>query len=46
VNAQTMMHKRMASIDRVKNGLLIAVILYALAIAGMAIYNAWNNPGA
>ncbi len=45
VNTQAMMHKRIASVDKIKNGLLIAVILYALAIAGMAIYNAWNSPG-
>jgi uncharacterized membrane protein len=45
VNAQQVMDKRIASINKIKNGLLIAVILYALAIAGMAIYNAWNSAG-
>lgn len=45
VNAQQVMGKRMATLDKLKNGLLIAVILYALAIAGMAIYNAWNSAG-
>jgi len=45
VNAQTSMSKRIEALDKLKNGLLIAVILYALAIAGMAIYNAWNTPG-
>ncbi|MBV8073702.1 MAG: hypothetical protein JO270_27665 [Acidobacteriaceae bacterium] len=45
VTSQTAMGKRIESIDKIKNGLLIAVILYALAIAGMAIYNAWNSPG-
>ena len=45
VNAQQVMGKRIATLDKLKNGLLIAVILYALAIAGMAIYNAWNSAG-
>lgn len=45
ISSQTVMQKRIASIDKVKNGLLIAVILYALAIAGMAIFNAWNAAG-
>ena len=45
VSTQSVMHKRIASVDKIKNGLLIAVILYALAIAGMAVYNAWNNAG-
>jgi len=45
VNLQTSMGKRIEAIDKVKNGLLVAVILYALAIGGMAIYMAWNNPG-
>lgn len=45
VSTQTVMQKRIASVEKIKNGLLIATILYALAIAGMAIYNAWNSPG-
>jgi tellurite resistance protein TehA-like permease len=45
VTSQTVMHKRIASVEKIKNGLLIATILYALAIAGMAVYNAWNNAG-
>jgi uncharacterized membrane protein len=45
ISSQTVMEKRIASLDKLKNGLLIAVILYALAIAGMAIYNAWNTAG-
>ena len=45
ITGQTTMSKRIASLDKLKNGLLIAVILYALAIAGMAIYNAWNSAG-
>lgn len=45
VTTQTSLAKRLDAVDKVKNGLVIAVILYALAIAGMAIYTAWNNPG-
>jgi hypothetical protein len=39
------MAKRLDTIDKAKNGLLVAVILYALAIAAMAVYSAWNNTG-
>jgi tellurite resistance protein TehA-like permease len=45
ITTQTSMAKRLEIIDKAKNGLLIAVILYALAIAGMAIYSAWNSVG-
>jgi hypothetical protein len=45
ITTQTSMAKRLDVIDKAKNGLLIAVILYALAIAAMAIYSAWNNVG-
>lgn len=42
INAQTTMAKRLDTIDKVKNGLLAAVILWGLAIAAIAIYKAWN----
>jgi hypothetical protein len=45
ITTQTSMAKRLEVIDKAKNGLLIAVILYALAIAAMAIYSAWNTVG-
>ena len=45
VTTQSSMAKRLDVVDKLKNGLLIAVILYALAIAAFAIYSAWNNPG-
>jgi hypothetical protein len=45
VTGQTTMAKRIDALDKLKNGLLIAVIVYAVAIAAMAIYGAWNNPG-
>lgn len=45
VTGQTTMAKRIDALDKLKNGLLIAVIVYAVAIAAIAIYGAWNNPG-
>jgi hypothetical protein len=45
INTQTSMGKRLDVIDKAKNGLLVAVIIYALAIAGMAIYSAWTSVG-
>jgi hypothetical protein len=45
ITTQATMQKRIGQVQKIKNGLLVAVILYALAIAGMAIYNAWTNPG-
>ncbi|HEY3940179.1 MAG TPA: hypothetical protein VGL97_22320 [Bryobacteraceae bacterium] len=43
ITSQTTMGKRLEAIDKVKNGLLIAVVLYALAIVAMGIYIAWNT---
>lgn len=45
ISTQTTMAKRLEMVEKVKNGLLVAVILYALAIAGMAVYVAWNSAG-
>jgi hypothetical protein len=45
VSSQDSMCKLCDTVDKLKNGLLVAVILYALAIAAFAIYSAWNNPG-
>ncbi len=45
INTQTNMAKRLDAVDKLKNAGLIAVILYALAIAGMAVYTGWtSNP--
>lgn len=44
VTAQNAAAKRLDMVDKVKNGLLVAVIVYAVAIVGMAGYLAWNNP--
>jgi hypothetical protein len=43
INAQQTMGRRLDTIDKVKNGLLVATIVYALAIAGMGVYWAWNS---
>ena len=45
ISAQTSMGRRLDMVDKVKNGLLIATILYGLAIAAMAVYTAWNSNG-
>ena len=45
IASQTTMGKRIEMVEKLKNGLLIAVIVYAVAIAAMAIYSAWNNQG-
>lgn len=45
ITTQTSMARRLDMVDKVKNGLLLAVVLYALAIAAMAIYVAWNSNG-
>ncbi len=45
ITSQTVIAKRLDAIDKLKNGLLVAVILYALAIVAIAVYVAWNNPG-
>ncbi len=45
ITAQNSAAHRLDVVDKVKNGLLIAVILYVLAIIGMLAYMAWNNPG-
>lgn len=43
ITTQTTMGRRLDTIDRVKNGLLAATIAYAVAIAAMGVYWAWNN---
>jgi hypothetical protein len=43
INTQATMAKRLDAIDKLKNAGLIAVILYAVAIAAMAVYIGWNS---
>jgi hypothetical protein len=45
ISHQATLARRISVVDKVKNGLLVAVIVYALAIAAIAIYSAWNAPG-
>jgi uncharacterized membrane protein len=44
VGSQTTVAKRIAAVDKLKNALLVALIVYALAIIGLATYAAWNAP--
>ncbi len=44
-SAQTAVGKRLEMLGKLRTGLIVAVILYALAIAAFAVYTAWNNTG-
>jgi hypothetical protein len=43
ISTQTTMAKRLDTIDKLKNAGLVAVIVYAIAIAAMAVYIGWNS---
>ncbi len=43
VSSQSAICKRIEVMDKLKNGLIVAVIAYAVAIAGFAAYTAWNT---
>jgi hypothetical protein len=43
IDTQTSMARRLDMVDKLKNAGLAAVILYGLAIAGMAVYVGWNS---
>jgi len=43
ISTQASMAKRLDAIDKLKNAGLIAVIVYAVAIAAMAVYIGWNS---
>ena len=45
VNTQSAQGKRLDTVSKVKNGVIVAIILYLLAIGGIAAYTAWNNTG-
>jgi uncharacterized protein YxeA len=45
LQSQATVGKRVETIGRTKNILLILVIVYGLVIAGLEIYRAWSNPG-
>ena len=45
ISTQTTMAKRLDMIDKLKNAGILAVVLYGLFIAAMAVYVGWNtNP--
>lgn len=44
ITTQTTLAKRLDTIDKLKHGLVAAVILYILTIVAIVTYNAWNNP--
>jgi uncharacterized protein involved in tellurium resistance len=46
LQSQAAVGKRVETITRTKNILLIVVILYGIAIGAFEIYRAWNNTGA
>ena len=45
VDAQSAMCKRLDMMDKLRTGLIAAVVVYALSIAGWATYSAWHNTG-
>jgi hypothetical protein len=45
IATQAAQAKRLETVAKIKNGLIIAVILYLLAIGGIAVYSAWNRTG-
>ena len=45
VTSQAAQAKRLDAVAKIKNGLIVAVILYLLAIGAIAVYTAWNNTG-
>jgi|GraSoiStandDraft_50_1057286.scaffolds.fasta_scaffold75043_2 hypothetical protein len=46
VTTQAAMCKRLETVSKLTKALVVAVILYALAIGAFAIYTAWNSQGA
>ncbi len=45
VSAQSNICKKLEVLDKVRTALIVAVIVYAVAIAGFATYNAWIRSG-
>ena len=45
INSQAAMCKRCETVDKIKNAMLAATILYGVIIAGFASYAAWNRAG-
>lgn len=45
VTTQAAVCKRLEVMGKLRSALIVAIIVYAVAIAALAIYTAWNNPG-
>ena len=45
ISQQSTLCRRLEVIDKVRTALIVAVIIYAIAIVGIATYNAWNRSG-
>lgn len=45
INEQSDLCRRLGMMDKLKTGLIAAVIVYALVIVGVATYNAWTTAG-
>jgi hypothetical protein len=45
VNAQSAICRRLEMMDKLKTSLIVATIVYALVIVGIASYNAWTTSG-
>ena len=45
VSHQALICRRLETMDKLKKGLIAAVIVYAVVIAGIATYNAWISAG-
>ena len=43
VSSQSAICKRIEMLDKLKNGLIAAAVVYAVAVAGFASYLAWNR---
>jgi hypothetical protein len=43
IDAQSAMCRRFEMIDKLRTALIVAVIVYAVAIVAIAGYNAWNT---
>jgi hypothetical protein len=45
VSTQAAMCRKLDLLEKLRIGLIVAVVVYALAIAGIASYAAWNRAG-
>ena len=45
ITTQTSMAKRIETLEKLTRYLIVAAIVYGIAIAGAALYSAWNNTG-